>query len=82
MPKIKQAGAEKSGDDLENKNPLWLKDRGDEFYKNQDFLSAIMAYNQAFKIDPTMIVCIANRCACNIQLFNYEETLIDANRVL
>lgn len=29
-----------------------------------------------------MIVCIANRCACNVQLFNYEEVLGDADRLL
>lgn len=34
MPKVKQSHQEKSGDDLQNKNPLWLKDRADEFYKN------------------------------------------------
>lgn len=51
VPKIKSTAQEKSGDDLENKNPLWLKDRADEFYKNQDYYSAIMAYNQAYKLD-------------------------------
>ncbi|EAR87721.1 tetratricopeptide repeat protein (macronuclear) [Tetrahymena thermophila SB210] len=81
LPKVKQQ-QEKSGDDLENKNPLWLKDRGDEFYKNQDFYSAIMAYNQAYKLDQSMINCIANRCACNIHLYNYEEALMDADMVL
>ncbi|KAL4480776.1 hypothetical protein ABPG72_001645 [Tetrahymena utriculariae] len=81
LPKVKQQ-QEKSGDDLENKNPLWLKDRADEFYKNQDFYSAIMAYNQAYKLDQSMINCIANRCACNIHLYNYEEALMDADMVL
>jgi hypothetical protein len=33
MPKIKNKG-EKTGSDMENKNPLWLKDKGDDFYKN------------------------------------------------
>lgn len=34
MPKVKSGTTDKTADDLENKNPLWLKDRGDEFYKN------------------------------------------------
>jgi len=28
----------------EIKNPLWLKDKGDELVKNKDYLSAINAY--------------------------------------
>ncbi len=35
--------------DVEQKNPLWLKDKGDEFYRNKDFYSALNAYNTAFK---------------------------------
>ena len=79
MPKIKQGQQDKSNEDVENKNPLWLKDSADEFYKNKDFYSAIMAYNQAYKLDSTMISCVQNRAACNLHLFNYEEVLYDAD---
>ena len=30
-------------------NPLWLKDKADEFYKNKDYYSAMNAYNAALK---------------------------------
>lgn len=29
----------------DSSNPVWLKDKGDEFYKNHDYYSAINAYN-------------------------------------
>ena len=35
----------KAGSDLDNKNPLWVKDKADEFLKNNDFYSALNAYN-------------------------------------
>lgn len=40
MPKLRVTKGEKVGEDLENKNPLWLKDKGDEYFKNKDFYSA------------------------------------------
>ncbi len=82
MPKVKKTTGEKAGDDIEQKNPLWLKDKGDEFVKNKDFYSAINAYTQAHKLDNNFIQCIANRTVCNMHLFNYEEVLNDVEKIL
>lgn len=63
MPKMKSGKKSiMSGSDLENKNPLWLKDKGDEFLKNKDYYSAINAYSAAFKLDNNFIRAISNRC--------------------
>ena len=35
--------------DVRENNPLFLKDKGDDFFKNKDYYSAINAYGQAFK---------------------------------
>lgn len=43
MPKNKENKA--IGGDLESKNPLWLKDKGDGFYKDKNYVSAIEAYS-------------------------------------
>jgi len=32
---------------VEDKDPLWLKDKGDHFYKRNDFHSAINAYTKS-----------------------------------
>ena len=31
--------------DLENKNPLWLKDKGDRFMHDKNYQAALDAYN-------------------------------------
>jgi len=47
--------------DIEDKDPLWLKDKGDHFYKRHDFMSAINAYSKAIKIDNGFLFCRLNR---------------------
>lgn len=37
----------------EIKNPVWLKDKGDELMKKGEYLGAINAYKNAFKLAPT-----------------------------
>jgi len=41
---MKQLGKDESGKNLESRNPLWLKDKGDEFLKDADYYSAMNAY--------------------------------------
>lgn len=64
------------------KNPLWLKDKGDEFFKGKDFLSALNAYTSAYKIDKQFIECLANKTACLMHLFSYDEVIIDCETIL
>jgi len=40
MPKTKNTKANADGD-VESKNPLWLKDKGDSFLKDKNYISAI-----------------------------------------
>ncbi len=35
--------------DIEERDPVWLKDKGDHFYKRNDFQSAISAYTKAIE---------------------------------
>ena len=40
MPKSKNAKGSIEGD-VESKNPLWLKDKGDQFLRDKNYLSAV-----------------------------------------
>ena len=35
------------GHEIEDRNPIWIKEKGDNFFKNKDYRSAINAYNRA-----------------------------------
>lgn len=43
MPKSKTN--QLTNGDLQSKNPLWLKDKGDSFFNDKNYISAIEAYS-------------------------------------
>jgi len=83
LPRIKarlMGAKKKTGERIDPKNfknPLWMKDKGDEFFKNNDFLSAINAYNSALQLDPNYLEPLSNRGICNFKLFKLDEALKD-----
>jgi tetratricopeptide (TPR) repeat protein len=80
--------------DFEECSPLWLKAKGDEFYRNRDYLSAINAYTHAFEhglfvegsgggeATVTDIHIIANRAACYLQLGESQRCVQDCDYAL
>jgi dyslexia susceptibility 1 candidate gene 1 protein len=63
----------------ESGNPLYLKDKGDELFKNGDFAAALNAYSSAYGKNPDLIEAVANRCLCFLQVFNYDDCIDDCN---
>ena len=47
--------------DIEDKDPLWLKDKGDHFYKRNDLMAAIAAYSKSIENDRTFLMSRMNR---------------------
>ena len=53
--------------DYQNTNPQWLKDKGDQLYKNGDLESAFNVYSQAVELNTTLPSVYANRCLVPIE---------------
>jgi hypothetical protein len=55
FPKSKKMEKRKPEEDMliniEDRNPVWLKDKGDHFYKRHDYNSAMNAYTKSIKND-------------------------------
>lgn len=64
-PYPKSKKIEKKSDDcyidVEDKDPLWLKDKGDHFYRRNDFYSALNAYSKSLANDKEFLTCMLNR---------------------
>lgn len=58
-PKSKKMEKKKPEEDMliniEDRNPVWLKDKGDHFYKRHDYNSAMNAYTKSIKNDPEFL---------------------------
>ena len=57
--------------DIEDKDPLWLKDKGDHFYKRNDFYAAVHAYSKSIESDKSFLMSRLNRGTTFIKMFHF-----------
>ena len=83
-PKSKKYVPEKNylGQEIDEKNPIWAKQRGDNFYINKDYRSAINAYNNALDLDPTFHKVLINRGTAFMCLGEFDLALSDFNKAI
>lgn len=60
-------------------HPTWMKDKGNEFYKNRDYNSAINAYSKGLNSDPDHSGCLLNRSLAFIRMGDLQSALLDIN---
>jgi len=63
--------------ELDETHPIWLKDKGNEFFNKGDYESAINAYTEGLKADNKHMICLLNRSACYLKLHELENALKD-----
>lgn len=63
--------------DIEDKDPVWLKDKGDHFYNRNDFQSAVNAYSKALEFDKEFMMGRLNRATTWIRIKAYENCILD-----
>lgn len=56
-------------------HPLFLKDKGDDFFKNGDFASAINAYTKALKVDPKFWQIQMNLASSYLKNYSFDKAL-------
>ena len=84
-PKSKNLGAKKDKDvyiDVEDKDPVWLKDKGDHFFKNFDYNAALNAYTKALKEDPEFLMGRLNRATTFIKLRGFVPAVDDCSDIV
>jgi len=76
----KPADGDETG--VEERNPLWLKDKANGFYKVCNFPSAINCYSEAIKISPELPALYVNRASCYLVLNLYDDCVQDCTKAL
>ncbi|KAJ8971328.1 hypothetical protein NQ317_012295 [Molorchus minor] len=66
----------------EEKNPQFLKAKGDEFFKNKDYLGAISAYSFGIKISEKFVDLYIARSAVHLTLGNFHKAVKDCTTAL
>uniref|UniRef100_A0A8C4PYG3 Dynein axonemal assembly factor 4 n=1 Tax=Eptatretus burgeri TaxID=7764 RepID=A0A8C4PYG3_EPTBU len=84
----KQAEAQRIEDinDLElsndEKDPKWLKEKGNKLFSSGCFQAAINAYTLAIRLNNKNHVLYSNRAACHLKLRNFHKAIEDSTRAL
>lgn len=61
---------------------MWLKAKGDDFFRSGDMRSALNAYSAALDTDPRMLPCLANRSVCLLRCGQPAECRADCSTAL
>ncbi|KAH0619768.1 hypothetical protein JD844_014025 [Phrynosoma platyrhinos] len=64
----------------EEKNPDWLKDKGNKLFETGNYLAAVNAYNLAIRINNKIPTLYLNRAACHLRLRNLHKAIEDASK--
>lgn len=80
----KKIEREDAGDsvDITERQPVFLKDKGDAMFKQGNYRGAINAYSRAIDLDPQLPLIWANRAACQLKVGNHEACIEDCTQVL
>lgn len=83
MPKSKKIDKKKDSVyiDVEDKDPVWLKDKGDHFYKRNDYHSALNAYSKALEYDKEFLMGRLNRATTWLKVRCFENAIEDLNDI-
>ncbi|NXI58886.1 DAAF4 factor, partial [Chloroceryle aenea] len=66
----------------EEKNPDWLKDKGNKMFAMGNYLAAVNAYNLALRLNNKLPLLYLNRAACHLKLRNFHKAIEDSSKAL
>eukprot|EP00040_Diaphanoeca_grandis_P042821 m.266086 g.266086 ORF g.266086 m.266086 type:complete len:381 (-) comp65354_c0_seq1:279-1421(-) len=78
---VQEAKDKAKNNDIEA-DPLWYKDRGNEFFKQNNFQAAINAFTAAISLDENMASLYSNRAACHIAQKDFYAGANDCSKAL
>ncbi|GAQ79931.1 hypothetical protein KFL_000420030 [Klebsormidium nitens] len=82
LKKAQAAAADDDAMDISERQPAFLKDKGDALYRAGDFQGAVSAYSRALEKDPSASLCFSNRGACQLRLGRVDECVSDCTRAV
>lgn len=84
-PKSKNLDQKKKNEvylEADDHDPVWLKDKGDHFFKRSDYAAAINAYTKALKADPEFLSGRLNRATSYIKTRAFSQCVLDTTDIV
>ncbi|XP_064169266.1 dynein assembly factor 4, axonemal isoform X1 [Anguilla rostrata] len=66
----------------EERNPDWLKEKGNKLFATGNYLAAVSAYNLAIQLNRNIPALYSNRAACHLKLRNLHKAVEDSSKAL
>ncbi|XP_076851414.1 dynein axonemal assembly factor 4 isoform X3 [Brachyhypopomus gauderio] len=66
----------------EERNPDWLKNKGDTFFRLGNYQAAVNAYDLAIRLNRAIPALFSNRAACHLKMRNLHKAVEDSSRAL
>ncbi|XP_076851410.1 dynein axonemal assembly factor 4 isoform X2 [Brachyhypopomus gauderio] len=64
----------------EERNPDWLKNKGDTFFRLGNYQAAVNAYDLAIRLNRAIPALFSNRAACHLKMRNLHKAVEDSSR--
>jgi len=68
--------------DIEDRDPVWLKDKGDHFFRRHDFNAAVNAYCKALEADKDFLKVYLNRATTFLKMRRFENCVEDLDEII
>lgn len=65
----------------EEKDPIYLRDKGVSFFKSGNYPAAVNAFTTALRFNPKMPSLYSNRAACHLKTRNFFKCIEDCSKV-
>jgi len=66
----------------EERNPVWLRDKGNAYFQAENYQAAINVYSHAIRLNCKMPSLYSNRAACHLKLNNCFKSIEDSSKAL
>ncbi|KAM3870228.1 dynein axonemal assembly factor 4 [Diretmus argenteus] len=66
----------------EERNPDWLREKGNKCFATGDYLGAVNAYSLAIELNRKIPALYSNRAACHLKLRNLHKAIEDSSQAL
>ena len=74
--------AKGSEEDVNERNPEFLKDRGNNFFRAKNYEAAVNVFSEAVSLNPSLPQLFANRAACYLAMGKLDMCITDCCRAL